>query len=85
MVDAVREGWRAYLDNPQPTNEKMHALNPTVDAATYAEIAEAQKPLIEASPLGKMTMERWEALSSALKELGDIPRSVNPSECFRSL
>jgi NitT/TauT family transport system substrate-binding protein len=85
MVDAVREGWRAYLDNPQPTDEKMRALNPTVDAATYAEIAEAQKPLIEASPLGKMTAERWQALAAALKDLGDIPQSTNASECFRSL
>jgi NitT/TauT family transport system substrate-binding protein len=83
MVDAVREGWRAYLDNPQPTNEKMRALNPTVDAATYAEIAEAQKPLIEASPLGKMTAERWASLAAALKNLGDIPQSTNSSECFR--
>src|SRR5580692_11934614 len=25
VVEAVREGWRAYLDDPKPANEKMHA------------------------------------------------------------
>ena len=85
MVAAVREGWRTYLDNPQPTNQKMHALNPTVDAASYGEIAAAQKSLIEADPLGRMTGERWEALASALKELGDIPRSLAANECYREL
>ena len=43
MVAAVREGWRAYLDDPQPTNERMHALNPSMDAAAFAEVADAQK------------------------------------------
>src|SRR5580698_5293287 len=75
MVAAVREGWRAYLDNPGPTNEKMHALNPSMEPADYAEIAEAQKPLIESSPLGKMTTERWDTLAAQLKELGDIPQA----------
>ncbi len=85
MVDAVREGWRAYLDNPAPTNDKMHALNPTMDPATYAESAAASKPLIEASPLGAMTKERWETLASQLKELGDIPQSVSADSCFVNL
>ena len=33
MVAAVREGWRIYLDNAAPTNQQMHALNPTMEAA----------------------------------------------------
>ena len=85
MVAAIREGWRAYLDNPAPTNDKMHALNPTMDAATFAEIAEAQKSLIESNPLGKMTKERWDALSSQLKDLGDIPQAPPADQCFRDL
>jgi len=28
MVAAVREGWRAYLDDPKPTNARMNQLNP---------------------------------------------------------
>jgi NitT/TauT family transport system substrate-binding protein len=85
MVAAVREGWRAYLDNAAPTNEKMHAINPSMEAASYAEIAEAQKALIEANPLGKMTAERWETLAAQLKELGDIPKAPPAGECFRDL
>jgi NitT/TauT family transport system substrate-binding protein len=83
MVAAVREGWRAYLENPAPTNEKMHALNPTMDMATFAEIAEAQKSLIESNPLGKMTKERWDTLAAQLKDLGDIPQAPPADQCFR--
>ena len=78
MVAAVREGWRAYLDNAAPTNGKMHALNPSMEIASYAEIAEAQKPLIESTPLGKMTKERWATLAAQLQELGDIPQAPPP-------
>jgi NitT/TauT family transport system substrate-binding protein len=85
MVAAVREGWRAYLDNPAATNEKMHALNPSMELTSYAEIAEAQTPLIESSPLGKMTRERWDTLASQLKELGDIPQAPPADQCFRDL
>ena len=85
MVAAVREGWRGYLDNAAPTNEKMHALNPTMDSATYAEIAEAQKVLIESNPLGKMTKERWDTLAAQLKDLGDIPQAPASDQLFRDL
>lgn len=85
MVAAVREGWRAYLDNAAPTNEKMHALNPSMDLASYTEIAEAQKPLIESNPLGKMTKERWATLAAQLQELGDIPQAPPADQCFQDL
>lgn len=90
MVDAVREGWRIYLDNPMSTNDKMRELNPTLDDRTIAEVAEAQKPYIEtgetkASGLGSMTAARWETLASQLKELGDIPQAVPAQDCFRTL
>jgi NitT/TauT family transport system substrate-binding protein len=84
-VAAVREGWRAYLDNAAPANEKMHALNPSMEPAAYAEIAEAQKPLIESNPLGKMTTERWDILAAQLKELGDIQQAPPAAQCFRDL
>jgi NitT/TauT family transport system substrate-binding protein len=85
MVAAVREGWRTYLDNASPTNQKMHAINPSMEASDYAEIAEAQKPLIESSLLGKMTTERWDTLAAQLKELGDIPQAPPADQCFRDL
>ena len=90
MVAAVRAGWRAYLDNPKPTNDRMHALNPSMDEAVFAEIAEAQKAFIETEeirdkPLGSMTAERWEKLIGQLAGLGDIDNPMPPAECFRSL
>jgi len=85
MVAAVRGGWRAYLNDPVPTNTKMHDLNPSMDAAAFAEVAEAQKPFIETAELGNMTTERWTTLIGQLAELGDIPRAMPAQECFRNL
>jgi NitT/TauT family transport system substrate-binding protein len=85
IVAAAREGWRIYLDNAAPTNQRMHTLNPTMDAASYAEIADAQKSLIESNPLGGMTKERWDTLAAQLKELGDIPQAPPADQCFREL
>jgi len=90
MVAAVREGWRAYLDNPQPTNQRMNQLNPSMAPDTFAEVAEAQKPLIETdetrrSGLGTMTENRWETLIAQLKELGDIQRAPAAEDCYRAL
>lgn len=84
LVAAVREGWRTYLDDPGPTNAKMHDLNPSMDAGTFAEVAEAQKPFIETSSLGMMTAERWTTLIGQLAGLGDIPRAIAAQDCFRS-
>ena len=85
MVDAVREGWRAYLDNPKATNERMQKLNPSMDAATFAEAAAAGKPMIEADPLGKMTKDRWEQICRTLLDAGIISKAPAAEECFRSL
>ena len=47
MVAAVRDGWRAYLDDPAATNQRMNQLNPSMSPDGFTESAEAQKPLIE--------------------------------------
>ena len=90
MVAAVREGWRAYLDNPQPTNQRMNQLNPSMAPDTFAEVAEAQKPLIETDEtrrngLGAMTGNRWETLIAQLKGLGDIQKEPAAADCYRQL
>jgi len=74
---AVREGWRAYLDDPGPANAVMAKLNTTMDAETFSAGALAQKPLIENEPskrLGAMTRARWEELSKQLLDLGIIDK-----------
>jgi NitT/TauT family transport system substrate-binding protein len=90
FVAAVRQGWRAYLADAKPTNTKMQRLNPSMEAATFAEVAEAQKPFIENEDtanagLGSMTRERWEKLIGQLYGLGDIPETISPDDCFRSV
>jgi NitT/TauT family transport system substrate-binding protein len=85
MVAAVREGWRTYLNDAASTNAKMHELNPSMDAAAFAEVAQAQKPFIEGATLGVMTDARWSELIGQLKELGDIPQAMPAQDCFRNL
>jgi len=90
MVAAVREGWRAYLDDPKFANQQMNQLNPTMDSESFAEVAEVQKPLIETDAtrrdgLGTMSRERWDGLIAQLRDLGDIPKAIPAEDCFRLL
>ena len=90
MVRAVRDGWQMYLDNPKPTNERMHGLNPSMDLDTFAEVAAEQEPFIltddaRANGLGSMTPERWDKLIGQLYGLGDIAAPIPAGDCFRTL
>jgi NitT/TauT family transport system substrate-binding protein len=90
MVAAVREGWRAYVNDPEPTNQRMNQLNPSMAPEVFAEVAEAQKPFIETDEtrrngLGGMTEERWQTLIAQLKELGDIQKAPAAADCYRAL
>jgi NitT/TauT family transport system substrate-binding protein len=87
MAAACREGWRDYLDHPDPIDATMHGLNPDMDLQTFQEAAAAQKPLIEtdetkSAGLGTMTLQRWKDLAAQLAALGVIDSSVDPSQCF---
>ena len=87
LFSASRDGWRAYLDNPEKTNAAMLKLNKEADAQTFAGMAEAQKSLIETDEtrqtgLGTMTAARWQTLSQQLADLGVIKRALPASECF---
>lgn len=80
FVRATREGWRAYLDAPQKTNELFAKLNTAFDADTLTKVSDAQKPLIETEEtkktmLGAMSRERWTKLSEQLVELGTIEKA----------
>lgn len=87
LTDAVREGWRAYLDDPAAANTHMQSLNKTMDPRTFAESAAAQEPLIETDEtrrlgLGTMTAERWESLARQLVELKVVDKAPAAAECF---
>jgi NitT/TauT family transport system substrate-binding protein len=90
VVEACREGWRKYLDDPTAANTAMGKLNSEMDADTFKEAAAAQKPLIEndetaKSGLGSMSARRWEDLGRQLVELKVIDRAPAPSECFSNI
>ena len=90
MVEAAREGWRAYLDDPTSTNQMMQQLNPTMDSQTFIESAAAQKPLIETDEtkkngLGTMTRQRWETLVQQLVDLKVIQQAPPADACFVDL
>lgn len=87
LVAALREGWRAYLDDPGPANAAMGALNREMDAETFRLGAAAQAPLIENGftrehGLGAMSLERWTKLGEQVRELELIDRPAAPSEAF---
>jgi NitT/TauT family transport system substrate-binding protein len=82
VTDAVRDGWTSYLADPAKTNETMHKLNPSMDLATFAESAAAQKPLIEAAEVGSMTLDRWQTLCNQLAELKVVPSAPDAAKCF---
>jgi NitT/TauT family transport system substrate-binding protein len=75
------------LHDPKPTNDRMRQMNPSMDAETFAEAAEAQKPFVETvetrrDGLGTMTRQRWATLIQQWKDLGDIPQAMPAEECF---
>lgn len=87
MIEACREGWRAYLDNPARTDAVIVKLNPNLDLKTCEQMGIAQRPLIEtpetaAVGLGGMTAERWRTLAQQLVDLKVIDKAPPPEECF---
>jgi NitT/TauT family transport system substrate-binding protein len=87
MFQSLQDGWRSYLDDPKPANDVMGKLNRTMDAATFAAAAEAQKNLIETDEskktgLGAMTRERWETLVKQLTDLKVVDQPPPAAECY---
>lgn len=87
MVRSVRSGWERYLADPTAANAAMQRLNASMDARTFAESAEAQKPLIETEEtrthgLGHMTEARWQQLIDQLVEYGVVRSAVPAADCF---
>jgi NitT/TauT family transport system substrate-binding protein len=87
FVLATREGWQDYLDHPEPTNALLGKLNSSLDAATLAAAAAAQKALIEteaskASGLGSMQSARWQQLADQLLDLKIIDKPARVADLF---
>lgn len=90
MVDAVRAGWREYMQYPEPANKYMATLNKSMDAATFTKSAEAQRSLIltpevQKIGLGAMTEKRWQDLIGQLKSLNIIKKDLKAKDLFQNL
>jgi NitT/TauT family transport system substrate-binding protein len=88
VVAAVRAGWTAYLEDPAATNAAMGAINKAMDEQTFRESAAAQVPLIRPegdTPLGGMSLERWQTLVDQLKELKLVRKDVDAARLFVDL
>lgn len=89
VVSAVRLGWMDYLKDPLPTNRKMADLNKSMDDATFADSALAQKHLIETTEtqkngLGSMTNERWQTLVDQLVDLKLVKQPAGTATHFKN-
>lgn len=87
FVQATREGWHAYLEDPTQANAAMSSLNREMPLAAFTAGAEAQKSLIETpftreNGLGAMSLERWRQLGTQLRDLGRLDKPVPAEECF---
>lgn len=90
VVEAVRAGWRKYLDDPTAVDKKMNELNPSMDLETFKASGTAQRSLIETedtkkTKLGKMSEERWADLVEQLLSMKVIEKSVNAKSLFIEL
>lgn len=77
MVNALREGWRAYLDDPASFNPAIAALNPAMSLEAMNLAAERERPFIESDwtrehGLGSMDPARWSTLAEQMHALGLI-------------
>jgi NitT/TauT family transport system substrate-binding protein len=89
FIDAVRDGWREYLRVPEKANALMVKLNPAIDADTMKAADDVQKPFIvpagaQAGDLGKMTADRWTALTNQLQEIKLIKSKPAADRLFQN-
>ena len=86
FVRATRAGWKAYLDNPVPTNEYLTTQGATMTVPAMNAAADLQKPYVvgddKTKYLGYMSEERWKALADQLKELGELDQVPDVAKVF---
>lgn len=87
LVKALAAGWRAYLDDPRPSNATMARLNAGMSVEAMNMGAERQRHLIETDEtkrvgLGGMRAERWQLLVDQLAEIGEIEEKPEPGRLF---
>ena len=86
FVRAVRAGWKAYLDDPRPSNEYLKTQGATMTVEAMNQYADIQKPYVVGNPavqyLGYMSDERWKSIADQLHDLGEIDQTPDVSKAF---
>jgi len=87
LVKATALGWRAYLNDPKPTNLTMARMNPAMSPEMMDKVCEVQLPLIVTEDtkrlgLGGMLYSRWEELVNQLAEIGKLRKKPDPQTLF---
>ncbi len=90
FVEATRQGWQAYLQDPTTANEAILRDNPEMDARILAESAKAIRQLclpngMTSEQLGTMTVQRWTKLHQQLAELKLVSDVQPPEKAFLDL
>lgn len=90
LVQALREGWHSYLDDPGPINQVMAGLNRDMSVTVMDEGAAVLPDFVASADtrvhgLGWMSAARWETLAQQLVELGDLAPPVDTAAAFVNL
>ena len=86
MVAASVRGWRSYLDDPLPVNQRIHSDNNDMTPEALAFGAQAMLPLCatsESVQLCGMQLTRWQDLIKQIEQLEEIEvGAVEAAACF---
>ncbi|HET7505049.1 MAG TPA: ABC transporter substrate-binding protein [Kofleriaceae bacterium] len=86
FVRATRAGWKAYLDDPKPSNDYLKTQGATMAVEAMNQAADLQKPYVvgddKTKYLGYMSEERWKALAEQLHDLGEIEQVPDVTKAF---
>jgi len=86
FVRGTRAGWKAYLEDPGPTNQYLKTQGAAMSVEAMKDYADLQKPYVvgdeKTVELGSMSEERWKALAEQLVELGEIDRVPDVGKAF---
>jgi len=86
FVRATRAGWKAYLDDPRPTNEYLKTQQATMTVPAMNAAADLQKPYVVGDDktryLGYLSEDRWKTLAEQLHELGEIDQVPDVAKVF---
>lgn len=88
MTRAVRRGWRAYLQHPEPVNRLIHSDNPEMDLESLQYAVDSIRPLclppdLDEAHVGLMTEKRWQTMLDQLVEIGFVDASMQASDAYR--